>query len=66
MINDTAKEIKSKLVFIKTEKTSREIKLPTKILVLKSRLGKNNRPDKKPKNIDKKAMSELIFLLKKP
>ena len=32
-INDTAKEIKSKLVFIKIEKLSREIKLPTKMLL---------------------------------
>ena len=32
-INDIANEIKSKLVFIKTEKKLRGIKLPTKILV---------------------------------
>ena len=41
-------------------------KFPTNILDLKSILGKNNSPVKRPKNIDKKARLELIFLLKKP
>ena len=61
-----ANEIKSKFVVIKIEKNSIEIKLPTKILLWKFWLGKNNKPDISPQIIEYAASLEFIFLLKKP
>ena len=50
----------------KTEKLSIEIKFPTKMLLWKSWLGKNNNPNIRPQNIEEIASFRLIFLLKKP
>ncbi len=57
------KEIKSKFEVINNEKLFIEIKLPTKILLWKFWLGKNNKPKKRPHNIEHLANLELIFLL---
>ena len=61
-----AKEINNKLLVINESKKSLEIKLPTKILLWKSILGKNSKPIIRPQKIDDAANLELIFLLKKP
>ena len=62
MIND----MKSKFALTKTEKLSIEIKLPTKMLLWKSWLGKNNNPNISPEIIENAASFEFIFFLKKP
>ena len=62
MIND----MKSKFALMKTEKLSIEIKLPTKMLLWKSWLGKNNNPNISPEIIEIAASFEFIFFLKKP
>ena len=49
---DIRKDIKSRFVLIKIEKLSMDIKFPTKILVSKFWLGKNNRPKIKPRIIE--------------
>ena len=49
---DIRKDIKSRFVLIKIEKLSIDIKFPTKILVSKFWLGKNNRPKSKPRIIE--------------
>ena len=49
---DIRKDIKSRFVLIKIEKLSIDIKFPTKILVSKFWLGKNNRPKIKPRIIE--------------
>ena len=49
---DVRKDIKSKIVLIKIEKLSIDIKFPTKILVSKFWLGKNNKPKIKPRIIE--------------
>ena len=49
---DIRKDIKSRFVLIKIEKLSIDIKFPTKILVSKFWLGKNNRPKIKPSVIE--------------
>ena len=66
MINDAVNEIKSKFVLIKIEKFSIDIKFPTKILLWKFWLGKNNKPEISPQKIEQAASLEFIFLLKKP
>ena len=61
-----AKEMNNKFVATKELKKSFEIKFPTKMLLWKSMLGKNNKPNIRPEKIDDAASFELIFLLKKP
>ena len=60
------KEINNKLFVTNELNKSFDNKLPTKILLWKSILGKNNNPSIRPEKIDDIAKFELIFLLKKP
>ena len=60
------KEIKSKFDEIIGLKFSTDIILPTKRLDWKFWLGKNNKPELKPRIIDTKDNLVFIFFLKKP
>ena len=60
------KEIKSKFDEIIGLKFSTDIILPTKRLDWKFWLGKNNKPELKPRIIDTKDNLVLIFFLKNP
>ena len=62
----TINEINSKFDEIIGLKFSTAIILPTKRLDWKFWLGKNNKPELKPRIIDTKDNLVLIFLLKKP
>ena len=62
----TIKETNSKLDKIIGPKFSTGKSLPTKILDWKFWLGKNNKPELKPRIIDTKDNLILIFFLKKP
>ena len=59
-------EINSKFDEMIGLKFSTDIILPTKRLDWKFWLGKNNKPELKPKIIDTKDNLVLIFFLKKP
>ena len=65
-INESAKDIKSKLEEINSLNISLERILPTKRLDWKLWSGKNNSPKIKPNRIEKDAILKLIFLFKKP
>ena len=60
------KEMNNKLDEIIGLKFSIDKSLPTKKLDWKFWLGKNNKPELKPRNIDTKDNLVFIFLLKKP
>ena len=62
----TIKEINNKLDEIIGLNFSTDKSLPTKRLDWKFWLGKNNKPETKPRIIDIKDNFVLIFLLKKP
>ena len=62
----TINEINSKFDEIIGLKFSTDIILPTKRLDWKFWLGKNNKPEIKPRIIDTKDNLVLIFFLKKP
>ena len=62
----TINEINSKFDEIIGLKFSKDIILPTKRLDWKFWLGKNNKPELKPRIIDTKDNLVLIFFLKKP
>ena len=62
----TIKEMNNRLDEIIGLKFSTDKRLPTKRLDWKSWLGKNNKPEIKPRIIDIKDNLVLIFLLKKP
>ena len=62
----TKNEINSKFDMTIGLKFSIDIILPTKRLVWKFWLGKNNKPELKPRIIDTKDNLVLIFFLKNP
>ena len=62
----TINEINSKFDEIIGLKFSTDIRLPTKRLDWKFWLGKNNKPELKPRIIDTKDNLVLIFFSKKP
>ena len=65
-IRATTKEMNNKLDEIIGLKFSTDKTLPTKILDWKFWLGKNNKPELKPKIIEISDNLVLIFFLKKP
>ena len=62
----TINEINSRFDKIIGLKFSTDMIFPTRRLDWKFWLGKNNKPELKPRNIDNKDNLVLIFLLKKP